>query len=116
MNTTKVTISSRNRRRAKIRSRVSGTPLMPRLAVFKSNKHISAQLIDDVHSVTLGSAHSRDIAKGTLLEKSTQLGLALAKFAQTKKIDKVVFDRGGFMYTGCVKAVAEGARKGGLKF
>ncbi len=111
-----MTISSRERRRTKIRSRVSGTPEMPRLSVFKSNKHISAQLIDDVHAVTLATAHSRDIKKGTLLEKSEAIGHAVAELAKAKKITKAVFDRGGFRYTGCVKAVADGARAGGLKF
>ena len=116
MNKNKSTISPRQRRRAKIRSRIFGTSQTPRLSVFKSNKHIYAQLIDDNNSVTLVSAHSRDVKNGTLLEKSTVVGETVAILAKAKKIDKVVFDRGGFMYTGCVKAVAEGARKGGLKF
>jgi large subunit ribosomal protein L18 len=89
---------------------------MPRLSVFKSNKYISAQLIDDTRAVTLASAHSRDIKKGTLLEKSKVVGETIASLAQAKKVTHVVFDRGGFMYTGCVKAVADGARSGGLKF
>ena len=116
MNTITATISSRQRRRAKIRSRISGTAECPRLSVFKSNKHISAQLIDDEKAVTLATAHSRDIKAGTLLEKSAAIGETIAKLAAAKKITRAVFDRGGFMYTGCVKAVAEGARKGGLKF
>ncbi len=110
------TASSRERRRARIRSKVSGTPEAPRLSVFKSNKHISAQLIDDVNNVTLAAAHSREITKGTLLQKSEAIGEKIAEQAKAKKVLKAVFDRGGFMYTGCVKAVAEGARKGGLKF
>jgi len=116
MNKLKGTISSRQRRRAKIRSRIFGTSTVPRLSVFKSNKHISAQLIDDEKAITLASAHSRETKKGTLLYKSTIVGETIATAALGKKIDHVVFDRGGFMYTGCVKAVAEGARKGGLVF
>lgn len=77
---------------------------------------MSAQLIDDDNAVTLASAHSKDIAKGTMLEKSFGLGEAIAAQALGKKITRVVFDRSGFMYTGCVKQVAEGARKGGLIF
>jgi large subunit ribosomal protein L18 len=106
----------RDRRRKRIRAKLFGTASTPRLSVFKSNQHISAQLIDDEKSVTLAAAHSRDIKKGTLLEKSSVLGEAIARFAIEKKITQAVFDRGGFMYTGCVKALAEGARKGGLKF
>jgi len=116
MNTGKTKFTSRQRRRAKIRSRISGTEEIPRLSVFKSNKHIMAQLIDDVSGKTLGSAHSRDVKKGTLLEKSQTVGESIAVLAKAKKINKIVFDRGGFMYTGCVKAVAEGARAGGLVF
>lgn len=108
--------AQRERRRKRIRAKVFGTALSPRLSVFKSNAHISAQLIDDEKSVTLAAAHSRDIQKGTLLEKAFLVGEAVAKFAVDKKITKAVFDRGGFRYTGCVQAVAEGARKGGLKF
>lgn len=116
MNKIKGTTSSRNRRRAKIRSRVFGTAEAPRLAVFKSNKNISAQLIDDEKAITLAAAHSRDMKGKSLLEKSGHIGQEIAKAARAKKIEKIVFDRGGFMYTGCVKAVAEGAREGGLKF
>lgn len=116
MNTGKTKFTSRQRRRSKIRSRISGTADCPRLSVFKSNKHIMAQLIDDVSGKTLGAAHSRDVKKGTLLEKSHIVGESIATLAKAKKINKIVFDRGGFMYTGCVKAVAEGARSGGLAF
>lgn len=106
----------RIRRKARIRAKISGTKDVPRLAVFKSNKHISAQLIDDNTGTTLASVHSK-IAKGkTLLEKSVLIGNEIAILAKAKKVTKVVFDRGGFMYTGCIKALADGARKGGLIF
>ena len=115
MNKTSST-TQRMRRRMRIRAKISGTADVPRLSVFKSNSHISAQLINDDTGVTLASAHSRDIKKGTLLEKSTAIGVAIAEQAKAKKITTVVFDRGGFIYTGCVKAIADGARSGGLTF
>lgn len=106
----------RIRRHARIRAKVSGTETMPRLSVFKSNKHISAQLIDDTKGITLVSSHSRDAKGKSLLLKSSMIGKDIAEKAKAKKITHVVFDRGGFIYTGCVKAVAEGAREGGLTF
>jgi len=106
----------RARRHAKIRHSVSGTAARPRLVVFKSNKHISAQLIDDSKSVTLISSHSRDVKGKTLMEKAALVGADIASKAGAKKIGAVVFDRGGFRYIGCVEALAEGARKGGLTF
>src|SRR6185369_4755762 len=106
----------RTRRHAKIRHSVFGTATKPRLAVFKSNKHISAQVIDDTNNVTLVSSHSRDVKGKTLMEKATLVGADIAAKAAAKKITTVVFDRGGFRYIGCVEAIAEGARKGGLTF
>ena len=106
----------RTRRHVKIRSQISGTPTMPRLSVFKSNKHISAQLIDDQNSVTIASAHSREVKGQNMMEKSILVGESVAKKALGKKISKVVFDRGGFRYTGNIKALADGARNAGLKF
>lgn len=106
----------RNRRHVRIRAKVFGTSEKPRLSVFKSNKHISAQLIDDVSGATLVSAHSRDVKGKTMMDKSEGVGASLAQKALAKKIKKVVFDRGGFIYTGNVKALAEGAREGGLEF
>ncbi len=91
-------------------------PEIPRLSVFKSNKHISAQLIDDLNGKTLVASHSREVKGKTMMEKSEMVGESLAKKAQAKKIKEVVFDRGGFIYTGNVRALAEGARAGGLKF
>ena len=106
----------RTRRHARIRTQVSGTLAMPRLSVFKSNKHISVQLIDDSKAVTLASAHSRDVAGKTMMEKSVAVGSSIAEKALAKKIKAVVFDRGGFKYTGNVKALADSARKAGLTF
>ncbi len=110
-------LQKRTRRHAKIRTQISGTATKPRLAIFKSNKFISAQIIDDQKSVTLASSHSRDIkGRGTMMEKSVKVGQDIAEKALAKKIKEVVFDRGGFIYTGCVKALADGARKQGLQF
>ena len=106
----------RTRRHLKMRAKIFGTPEMPRLSVFKSNKHISVQIIDDVSSQTLVASHSKAVKGKTLLEKSVFVGKDVAEKAKAKKITKVVFDRGGFRYTGAVKALADGAREGGLKF
>ena len=104
------------RRHNRIRAKVSGTKEMPRLAVFRSNKAIYGQIIDDVSGTTLVS-FSSDKAKGkTFLEKSINAGKEIAKLAVLKKINKIVFDRGGYLYTGKVKSFADGAREGGLKF
>lgn len=109
-------VKSRTRRHARIRAKISGTKEVPRLSVFKSNKHISAQLIDDINSETLMAVHSREVKGKSMMDKSIKVGEEIAKKALTKKITKVVFDRGGFIYTGVVKALADGARSGGLKF
>lgn len=116
MKPARTNIQKRERRHKRIRAKVFGTAEKPRMAVFKSNKHISVQLIDDQKAVTLVSAHSREVAGKTLLEKSKEVGKALAAKAAAKKISSVVFDRGGFIYTGAVKALADGAREGGLQF
>lgn len=106
----------RLRRRTRIRAKVSGTKEMPRLAVFKSNTNIYAQIIDDIAGKTLASASSKEIKSGKPLEKAKAVGALIAKNSLALKIDRVVFDRGGFLYTGHIKALAEGAREGGLKF
>ena len=104
-------------RKARIRSRVSGTPEMPRLTLTISNLHISAQLIDDSSSKTIVSASTvGKKATGSLTEKAKTVGTELAKSAQSKKVTTVVFDRNGKKYHGRVKAFAEAAREGGLKF
>jgi large subunit ribosomal protein L18 len=114
----KTTRQARIRRHNRIRQTLSGTAERPRLAVFKSNKNITAQLIDDVNHKTLGSASttSLKIANGGNIEAATKVGEAIAKVAADNKITTVVFDRGGNLYHGRVKALADAAREAGLKF
>ncbi len=117
---------SRNDRRVKrherVRKNLYGTPERPRLCVYRSNKNISAQVIDDVNGVTLAAASSLDkelkaeMANGGNKDAAKMVGEALAKRALAKGIEEVCFDRGGFLYHGRVAALAEGAREGGLKF
>lgn len=113
-------LERRNKIKASIRRNVSGTAEKPRLSVFRSNKQISAQVIDDVAGVTLASASSmvKEIAgvKETKIQKAEKVGEQIAKVALEKGISEVVFDRNGFLYHGRVKALADAARKGGLKF
>ena len=114
-----VKTSAERRQRIKwhIRTKISGTTARPRLAVFRSNKSIYAQLIDDSTSTTLGAVSSTKVGgEGTKTEMSTQVGKAIAALALEKGITEVVFDRSGYLYHGRVKQVAEGAREGGLKF
>lgn len=108
----------RVRKHARVRAKVSGTSDCPRLVVFRSNKHIEAQVIDDVKGVTLASASSvaLKLANGSNIDAATKVGEEIAKNCKAKKISKVVFDRGGYIYHGRVAALAEAARKGGLKF
>ena len=106
----------RKKRQRKIRKTVQGTASRPRLAVFRSLKSTSAQLIDDNKGVTLASASDIKIKKGTGVERAKAVGLEIAKLAKEKKVAECVFDRGGFLYHGRVKALAEGAREGGLNF
>lgn len=106
----------RTRLKKKIRAKVSGTATCPRLSVFRSNKFIYAQVIDDMAGKTLASASDVKIAKGTKLERAKEVGKAIALASKAVKIDKVVFDRNGFKYTGRIKLVADEARAGGLKF
>lgn len=110
-------ISRRNIRRRRVRSRVSGTSSRPRLSVYRSLSQIYAQLIDDTTGKTLAAADSAALkAKGTKTELATKVGELIAKKALDSKISSVVFDRGGYMYHGRVKALAEGARSAGLQF
>lgn len=108
----------RERKHARVRAKVSGTKDCPRLCVFRSNKHIEAQLIDDVRGATLVSASSVQLklASGSNIEAAKAVGAELAKKAKEAKITTVVFDRGGYVYHGRVAALAEAAREGGLKF
>jgi large subunit ribosomal protein L18 len=109
--------SRRNKIRARIRSRVTGTAQKPRLSVFRSNKFIYAQLIDDVAGTTLVSTSSRALTdKSAKSDSSVLVGKEIAEKAIASGIVEVVFDRGGYLYHGRVKALAEGAREAGLKF
>ncbi len=106
------------RRHKKIRKVIIGTQERPRLFVFRSNKHIYAQLINDDNSKVLMSASDKDlkIKKGKKADIAKEIGVLIAKKAVENKIEKVVFDRGGIVYHGRIKALADGAREGGLKF
>jgi len=110
----------RQRIKYTIRKKVSGTAQLPRLSVYRSNTDIYAQMIDDVNGNTLAAASSRDkdiaAQKVTKTEKSKLVGEAIAKKAVALGLSTCVFDRGGFLYHGRIKAVADGAREGGLKF
>jgi large subunit ribosomal protein L18 len=109
----------RQRIKFRIRKIVSGTAAKPRLSVFRSNKEIYAQLIDDVNGVTLLAASSRDKGvnvKGTNIEVATEVGKLVAEKALKAGVETVTFDRGGYLYHGRIKSLAEGARAAGLKF
>ena len=113
------TNAQRLKRHKRVRAKISGTPEMPRLNVFRSEANIYAQVIDDVNGVTLASASSLDKAiegYGGNIAAATAVGKLVAERAKAKGIETVVFDRGGYLYHGRVKALAEGAREGGLKF
>lgn len=110
---------ARLKRHVRVRAKISGTPACPRLDVFRSAKHIYAQIIDDENGVTLAAASSLDKGfegSGGNKEGARKVGAAIAKRAADKGITEVVFDRGGYIYHGRVKELAEGAREGGLKF
>ena len=111
--------AERIRRHKRVRNKISGTAECPRLAVFRSNKNISVQLIDDVKAVTLASVSTLDAdikTKKANKEAAKEVGALIAKKALKLKIENVVFDRGGYIYHGVVKEVAEAAREAGLKF
>jgi large subunit ribosomal protein L18 len=112
------TRQARERRHRRIRGKVVGTAERPRLAVFRSNKGIFAQLIDDESGKTLAGASWLGLGKfkGSKTEQAAEVGKAVAAAAKKAGIEDVVFDRGGYLYHGRVKALAEGAREGGLKF
>jgi len=109
----------RERRHKKIRARIQGTRSRPRLCVFRSNRHIYAQLVDDSKAKVLLSVSDKEVKAKKGFKKSDiskETGKLIAKKAAEKKIEKVVFDRGGLLFHGRIKALAEGAREGGLKF
>ncbi len=109
---------ARKKRKIRIRKKVFGTPERPRLVVFRSNRHIYGQIIDDIRGHTLVAYSSLNLGEGVTLTKeiAKKVGLEIAKLALAKDIEKVVFDRNGYLYHGRVKALADGAREGGLKF
>ncbi|MEK7635173.1 MAG: 50S ribosomal protein L18 [Patescibacteria group bacterium] len=113
---TKIKKIQRERRKKRIRAKIFGLSDKPRLSVFRSNKYITAQLIDDSKGVTLAAATSQNVKGKSVLEKAKAVGVSIAEQAKAKKVSKAVFDRGGYLYTGSVAAIADGAREAGLKF
>lgn len=110
-------IARRTRIRRGIRNKISGTSATPRLSVFKSNRAIYAQLIDDENGHTVVSASSRELGATNInIDSSRQVGEKLAEKAKGAGVDSVIFDRSGYLYHGKIKALADGARSGGLKF
>jgi len=123
MNINKAKIQKRLKRRIKIRKKISGTATCPRLSVFRSNASMFVQLIDDVAGKTLVSGSAKEVkgkkGDGALAGKiltGFELGKLVAEKAKAKKVEQVVFDRGGYKYHGRIKSLAEGAREGGLQF
>jgi large subunit ribosomal protein L18 len=116
MKTTKA--DARLRRRRRIRGRVEGSAARPRLSVFRSNKGIYAQVIDDASGTTIAAASSVQLSssEGSKSEQASAVGKLVAERARDKGVESVVFDRGGYLYHGRVKALADGAREGGLRF
>ncbi|MEA2112934.1 MAG: 50S ribosomal protein L18 [Patescibacteria group bacterium] len=116
MDKNKTKTEKRLRRHHRTRAKVSGTTERPRLTVFKSNKYIYAQLIDDEKQQTIVAASSAKMGANDLVKKAKQVGNDIAELAKKKKIKEVVFDKSGYLFTGRVEALAEGSREGGLKF
>lgn len=116
MSITSQKVAKRTRRHARIRSRVSGTAACPRLAVYRSNRFMYAQLINDEMGTTVVGIDTRKIKGDTALLRAREAGKMIAEEAKKKGIERVVFDRGGFQYQGAVVELAEGAREGGLAF
>jgi large subunit ribosomal protein L18 len=106
---------ARVRRHVRVRKRISGDVVRPRLAVYRSNRHIYAQLIDDVHAVTIAQASDREVHGTSKTELAKAVGGLIASRAKDAGVERVVFDRGGRLYHGRVAALAEGAREGGLR-
>jgi large subunit ribosomal protein L18 len=112
----KTRAEQRQRRHLRVRRRLSGTAERPRLVVYRSLKHIYAQLVDDTASRTIATVSDHALAEGRKTEKSAEVGRQIAARAKDAGITRVVFDRAGYKYHGRVKAVADGAREGGLEF
>lgn len=113
--TKNTTTALRKRRHARVRAVVTGTAKRPRLAVFKSNRYVSAQLIDDTKGATIAAVHGRTL-KGSSSEQAQKVGAAIAEKAKAAGIGTIVFDRAGYRYAGQVKTLADAARAGGLTF
>ncbi len=111
-----INITGRARRQKRIRAKVSGTSERPRLSIFKSNKTMQAQVIDDTVGKTLAGVSTKIVKGKTKTDAAMLAGKELATLAKKAGVTKVVFDRGGYIYTGRVKALADGAREGGLEF
>jgi large subunit ribosomal protein L18 len=107
---------NRQKRKLSIRKKITGTMDMPRAAVFRSNKYVYCQLIDDVNRLTFVGLSDKAIKKGNKSERAKELGKQIAKLALEKKVTKIVFDRAGYKYHGRVASLAEGLREGGLTF
>lgn len=116
---TNIKVLRRTKIKKRVRGKIFGTPEAPRLAVFRSNKQIYAQIIDDVNGVTLASAGSvkmKEAQSGNKVEQASIVGKAIAEAAKGKDIENVVFDRSGYLYHGRIKSLADAAREAGLKF
>ena len=109
--------NSRKKRHVRIRAKISGTSKSPRVSIFRSNKYLYVQFIDDVVGKTLFGVNDKNtkLSAKNRLDRAKELGLICAKLAKEKKIDVVVFDRSGYSYHGRIKAIAEGLREGGIK-
>jgi large subunit ribosomal protein L18 len=116
MRKAKTASAKRERRHVRVRRKVSGTQARPRLVVFRSLKHIYAQLVDDTANHTIATVTDQDIESMKKTQKATEVGKRIAERAKAAGITQVVFDRAGYQYHGRVKAVADGAREGGLEF
>lgn len=116
-NRTSLKSKIRAKKKVQIRKKIQGTTERPRLSVFRSGRHLYAQLIDDSQGVTLAATSSLKMeAKSSGIEKAKSVGVEIAKVAKGKGIEKVVFDRNGFIFHGKIKSLADGAREGGLNF
>jgi large subunit ribosomal protein L18 len=116
MSITSQKVAQRTRRHARIRAKVKGSATCPRLAVFRSNRFIYAQIIDDESGKTLVASDSRTSKTVGARERAKEVGMSIATSAKAKGIERVVFDRGGFQYQGMIASLADGAREGGLTF
>ena len=120
INAPKTKNDSRKRRHNRVRAKISGTAAIPRLAIFKSNRFVSAQLINDEAGKTIAASHGRDFNEKkkalTGTAQAVAIGTAIAALAKKAGVDTIVFDRGGYKYAGLIAALADAARAGGLKF